>query len=81
MKPWQGALPTLYTAVSKDVVGGGYYGPDGLGTMRGYPAPNKPSAASTDADGARNLWELFEKLAGIDTPQLKAAAGQPRANS
>jgi NAD(P)-dependent dehydrogenase (short-subunit alcohol dehydrogenase family) len=81
MKPWQGALPTLYTAVSKDVVGGGYYGPDGLGTMRGYPAPNKPSAASTDADGARNLWKLSEKLADIDTPQLKAAAGQTRANS
>ena len=74
MKPWQGALPTLYTAVSKDVEGGGYYGPDGLGTMRGYPAANKPSTASTDADVAKNLWELSEKLAGLHTPQLKVSA-------
>jgi NAD(P)-dependent dehydrogenase (short-subunit alcohol dehydrogenase family) len=71
MKPWQGALPTLYAAVSNDVVAGGYYGPDGLGTMRGYPAPNTPSAASTDEDEARHLWKLSEKLTGIDTPRLR----------
>ena len=81
MKPWQGALPTLYASVSTDVVGGGYYGPNGLGTMRGYPAPNKPSAASTDADAARRLWKLSEILVGIDTPRLKAAEEQTRANA
>lgn len=64
MKPWQGALPTLYSAVATDVKGGGYYGPDGLGTMRGYPAPNKPAAASTDAETARRLWDLSEQLTG-----------------
>ena len=65
MKPWQGALPTLYAAVSPDAAGGGYYGPDGLGTWRGYPAPNKPAAASTDAEAAKRLWELSEQLVGL----------------
>ncbi len=70
MKPWQGALPTLYAAVSSDVVGGGYYGPNGFGTIRGYPAPNKPAAASTDAASAKRLWELSEQLVGLSAPQL-----------
>ena len=73
MKPWQGALPTLYAAVSPDAVGGGYYGPDGLGTWRGYPAPNKPAAASTDADAAKRLWELSDQLVGLITPQLESS--------
>ncbi len=74
MKPWQGALPTLFAAVSPDVVAGGYYGPDGLGTMRGYPAPNKPAAASTDAEAARRLWELSETLVGVKTPALRPSS-------
>ncbi len=77
MKPWQGALPTLYAAVSADVVGGGYYGPDGLGTMRGYPAPNKPAPVSTDARAAKRLWELSESLAGVTTPPLEPGPGRP----
>ncbi|MEM1415931.1 MAG: oxidoreductase, partial [Myxococcota bacterium] len=51
MKPWQGALPTLYAAVA-DVTPGGYYGPDGLGNMRGYPAANAPAKHSLDAPAA-----------------------------
>ena len=74
MPPWQGALPTLYAAVATDVVPGGYYGPHGLGTLRGYPAPNKPSAAGADADSAKRLWELSEKLVGASTPPLQATA-------
>lgn len=70
MKPWQGALPTLYAAVSPDAVGGGYYGPDGIGTMRGYPAANKPAAISTDAEAARRLWQLSEQLVDLTAPQL-----------
>ena len=72
MKPWQGALPTLFAAVSPDAVGGGYYGPDGIGTMRGYPAPNKPAAPSTDREAAMRLWQLSEELVGISAPSLEA---------
>ena len=72
MKPWQGALPTLYAAVADGIQGGAYYGPDGLGTMRGYPTPNKPAAASIDADAAERLWKMSEQLVGVTTPPLKA---------
>jgi NAD(P)-dependent dehydrogenase (short-subunit alcohol dehydrogenase family) len=73
MKPWQGALPTLYAAVATDVESGGYYGPDGLGTMRGYPVPNKPADISTDAAAAKQLWALSEKMTGVETPSLSPA--------
>ncbi|MDJ0766401.1 MAG: oxidoreductase [Myxococcota bacterium] len=72
MKPWQGALPTLYAAVSPDAMPGGYYGPDGMGTMRGYPASNKPADASTNVDAAKHLWHLSEDLVGIPAPNLEA---------
>ena len=68
MEPWQGALPTLYAAVSPDATGGGYYGPDGMANWRGYPTPNKPATASTDAAAARRLWQLSEQLIGLNAP-------------
>lgn len=71
MQPWQGALPTLYAAVAPGAVGGGYFGPDGFGTMRGYPAPNKPAAASRDAQAAKRLWQLSEDLVGLTAPTLE----------
>ena len=78
MRPWQGALPTLYAAVSKDAVGGGYYGPNGLGTMRGYPAPNKAADASKSTADAARLWEMSESLTGVPAPgfgvQARASA-------
>jgi NAD(P)-dependent dehydrogenase (short-subunit alcohol dehydrogenase family) len=70
MEPWQGALPTLYAAVSRDVEGGGYYGPNGFRHLRGYPAPDKPAEVSTDADAAKRLWELSEEHAGVTAPSL-----------
>lgn len=73
MQPWQGALPTLYAAVSNEAAPGGYYGPDGIGTMRGYPAPNKPAEASMDAAAARRLWEVSEQLVGLEMPAVIAS--------
>lgn len=71
MKPWQGALPTLYAAVSPDAEPAAYYGPDGLGTMRGYPTRNKPADASTDADAALRLWTVSEELVGVRAPSMQ----------
>ena len=48
MRPWQGALPSLYAAVAEGAEPGGYYGPHGLGNLRGYPVPNKPATVSSD---------------------------------
>lgn len=73
MKTWQGALPTLYAAVSPEARGGKYYGPDGLGTLRGYPTENKPAAVSRDAIAAKRLWELSEQL--VETPSQEQLRG------
>ncbi|MFI2285194.1 oxidoreductase [Nocardia beijingensis] len=59
-----GALPTLYAATA-EVQPGGYYGPTGLGGMRGYPGPSASSKASRDEKVAADLWELSEKLTGV----------------
>ena len=69
MQPWQGALPTLFAAVG-DAEPGAYYGPDGLGTMRGYPTKNKPARISRDAGAAKRLWTLSEELVELRGPDL-----------
>ncbi len=73
MEPWQGALPTLYAAVSPEAKPAGYYGPDGLGTVRGYPTENRPASASLDEQSARRLWSMSETLTGESMPALDAS--------
>lgn len=63
----QGALPTLYAAVT-DLPGASYVGPDGRSGMRGFPALVGRSAAATDADVARRLWTASEQLTGVSYP-------------
>ncbi len=58
-------LPTLYAANSGEVQPGGYYGPDGLGEMKGFPAPAKLSSRARDAAAAARLWDVSEQLTGI----------------
>lgn len=60
-----GALPTLYAATSSDAVGGGFYGPDGRGGLRGWPAPAIPAAAALDEDAAVRLWDASERATGV----------------
>jgi len=64
-KPPMGALPTLYAATAPDVVPGGYYGPDGLFEMRGYPKPVDTNAAAQDRNAATRLWDISEELTGV----------------
>ncbi len=60
-----GALPTLYAAVSPDAQSGGYYGPDGLVELKGYPtAVQIPPHAQNTADAER-LWQVAEQLTGV----------------
>jgi NAD(P)-dependent dehydrogenase (short-subunit alcohol dehydrogenase family) len=63
----QGAWPTLYAATA-DVAGGAYVGPDGLQEQRGHPTLVGRSSAANDADTARGLWELSERLTGVSFP-------------
>jgi NAD(P)-dependent dehydrogenase (short-subunit alcohol dehydrogenase family) len=63
-----GALPTLRAATDPDVVGGQYYGPDGLGEMRGHPKLVSSSAQSHDEDLQHRLWAVSEELTGVTYP-------------
>src|SRR3954451_9298497 len=60
----QGAWPTQFAA-TQDIPGGSYVGPDGRGEIRGHPTLVSPSSAATDAETARRLWELSERLTGV----------------
>ncbi|MEU4341890.1 SDR family NAD(P)-dependent oxidoreductase [Nocardia sp. NPDC023852] len=60
-----GALPTLRAATDPGVTGGQYYGPDGLGGLRGHPKPVSSSKQSHDPDLARRLWQVSEDLTGV----------------
>jgi len=64
-KPPMGALPTLYAATAPDILPAGYYGPDGMLEMRGYPKPVGSSGAAQDAAAAARLWAESEKLTGV----------------
>jgi NAD(P)-dependent dehydrogenase (short-subunit alcohol dehydrogenase family) len=66
MEPWQGALSSLYAAVSPDVAGGGFYEPDAR--YRGYPVKSTIEPKAMDEDLAGRLWEMAEQATGIYYP-------------
>jgi NAD(P)-dependent dehydrogenase (short-subunit alcohol dehydrogenase family) len=59
-----GAAPTLFAA-SQDLPGASYVGPDGLGEMRGSPTLVGRTAAASDPETAKRLWDLSEQLTGV----------------
>lgn len=69
----RGALPTLYAAAAPEAEPGGYYGPDGVREMRGWPAPAKAEAAARDQAAATRLWEVSERLTGLTGTSFSAA--------
>jgi NAD(P)-dependent dehydrogenase (short-subunit alcohol dehydrogenase family) len=60
-----GALPVLYAATMPDVEGGEYWGPNGLGELRGHPHRVRSSKASRDTEVASRLWATAEELTGV----------------
>ena len=71
-----GALPTLYAA-TQDIPGDSFVGPDGLGEQRGHPKLVGRSGAAKDAQTARGLWLLSEKLTDVTFPaaELRQRSG------
>lgn len=61
----RGALPQLYAATAPDAEGGAYYGPDGLGEMRGSPTRVRVANRGRDPELGRRLWEASEELTGV----------------
>ena len=62
--PAQGALPILFAATAKDAVGGDYYGPDGMGGIRGYPVKAPIPATALDRQTAARLWDEALNITG-----------------
>jgi NAD(P)-dependent dehydrogenase (short-subunit alcohol dehydrogenase family) len=63
-----GALPTLRAATDPSAVGGQYYGPGGIGQLRGNPKLVQSSKQSHDPDLQRRLWTVSEDLTGVAFP-------------
>lgn len=62
--PEHGALPILYAA-TQDVPGNAYVGPDGIGSIKGYPKVRAPSKAGLDGDAASTLWVAVSEKIGV----------------
>jgi NAD(P)-dependent dehydrogenase (short-subunit alcohol dehydrogenase family) len=59
-----GARPILFAATSPNARPGAYYGPGGIGELRGAPAVALIMPQARDAAAAARLWDVSEKLAG-----------------
>lgn len=60
-----GALPTLYAATAPNVAGGSYFGPRDRFGLGGPPTRVTLPRRGRNADLARRLWEVSEKLTGV----------------
>ncbi len=67
-----GALPTVF-AVTQDLPGASYVGPDGRSEIRGYPTLVGRSTAASDVAMAERLWTASEQLTGVEFPAEIAA--------
>lgn len=61
-----GALPSILAIAGEEVSNGDFYGPGGFMNMRGFPKKVPSSKRSHNKDDAKRLWEISEKLSGID---------------
>jgi NAD(P)-dependent dehydrogenase (short-subunit alcohol dehydrogenase family) len=60
-----GALPILFAAASPGVEPGGYYGPNGIGELKGPPGPARIGPQAKNRATAARLWESSERLLGV----------------
>lgn len=61
--PSEGAKPTLMAAMG-NAHGGDYFGPTGIGEMKGKPGRAKSTEESRDPKMAQKLWTVSEELVG-----------------
>ncbi len=61
----QGALPLLYAASVPEAQSGSYYGPDGAGERKGFPALSKVAPQAADPAAGPRLWSMSEQLTGV----------------
>jgi NAD(P)-dependent dehydrogenase (short-subunit alcohol dehydrogenase family) len=61
----RGALPTLYAATAPEAQPGGYYGPDGIAEVRGWPTVARIPPRALDQAAAARLWQVSETLTRV----------------
>ena len=69
-----GALPTLFAA-TQDLPSDSYVGPDRMMEQRGHPTLVGRSAAASNAEDAKRLWQLSEELTAVRYPDELPAPG------
>ncbi len=65
-----GALPQLFAATAPEAEGGGHYGPDQWGGLRGWPAAVRVAPGARDGALCGRLWERSEDLCRQACPAL-----------
>lgn len=70
----EGALPQLRAATDPTVEGGEYFGPAGIGQVRGGAVKVPSSKASHDVEAARRLWAVSQELTGVSFDGLGSRA-------
>lgn len=61
-----GALPQIRAAVDPAVSGNDYFGPDGMGEMKGHPKKVGRTSKAKSAEDAAHLWAVSLELTGAD---------------
>ena len=61
----KGALPVLYAALSEDIKGGEFIGPDGFQQMGGYPIRVEADEYSKNKEVAERLWKVSEEMTNV----------------
>lgn len=61
----QGALPTLFAATAAEARGGAYYGPTGIGELRGAPGVAAIPSPALDREASARLWRISEELTSL----------------
>lgn len=59
-----GAMPSVFAAVGEPVGGGGFFGPEGVGQVRGYPVRVESNRASHEEVSAQRLWMMSIEATG-----------------
>ncbi|MFI6780632.1 SDR family NAD(P)-dependent oxidoreductase [Micromonospora sp. NPDC050276] len=72
----RGVWPQLFAATDPAARPGQLVAPGGPAELRGHRAPGKLSAAATDPEHGRRLWELSEQATGVRFGSLRPA-GHP----
>jgi NAD(P)-dependent dehydrogenase (short-subunit alcohol dehydrogenase family) len=71
----EAAGPSLRAATAADVYGGQYYGPSGIGGIKGPPVATAPAQRALDEEAQARLWQLSVERTGVGFPLTASAAG------